>query len=424
MSNCYPFHYEVRFRLISQDADNNFKIQSYVKKCMDKNPLIARKKAFEIFNDYLSYPYQAGRIDKNKRGNYKIIKPTFVKEYLQRVEAKSKEEIKKREGEKPKDLFELALDLVSINSKVSEEFEKFKEDISVYLVISDIELKNKLFNETNIDQSYIDQINNEFVIHKVASYSFNEQSIIDDLEMVELELYNLLNIDVSKIVKEVYHYGLDYEESGEDRESGARRKILATPHFWESLDEYNETNSNYGYKDEAQEEISALDFKDIIEKGESHQVEFKPTLLYNFRTQKGGISVLYIIAKAICGFLNSNGGILFIGVKDSGEVQGLDYDYSLYDSENGRDRILLEIDSLIARYFGVSFKPLINASIEIINEKDVLVVIVEKSDKPVLLKNLRDNVMNKEMFVRMNASTHQLKDIQDIIDYLINNWGK
>lgn len=86
-------------------------------------------------------------------------------------------------------------------------------------------------------------------------------------------------------------------------------------------------------------------------KGESHQIEFKPTLSYNFNTEKGGISVLYIIAKAICGFLNLSGGILFIGVKDSGEMQGINYDYSLYEGKNGIHKILLEVDSLIARFF-------------------------------------------------------------------------
>ena len=54
-----PFYYEVRFRLIAYDAENNFNIQSHVVKCEDENPLTARNKAFEIFNEYLSF--QIGR---------------------------------------------------------------------------------------------------------------------------------------------------------------------------------------------------------------------------------------------------------------------------------------------------------------------------------------------------------------------------
>ena len=422
MPNTFPFYYEVRFRLISYDSDNNFNIQSYIEKCENKDPLIARKKAFEIFNDYLSFPAQKGRVIKDQRGNYKIVKPTFVNELLQQMEIESRLQIKNQNDIQKKTLLEMALDSTSFNLKILEESEKFKEEISIFIVIKDLEILKAVSDWPFYDRLDDEVINKEFEIHKVASYDFEEQYIIDDLEMIELALYKHFNIDVSKLKKTVHHYGLDYAESGEDEEGGAQREILETPQIWSTYENYIESEDYIRPSEIEDTDDTDFNYIDIIKKGESHQIEFKPTLSYNFNTEKGGISVLYIIAKAICGFLNSSGGILFIGVKDSGEIQGIDYDYSLYEGKNGRDKILLEVDSLISRFFGISQKPLITANVERLEDKDVLVIVVEKSSKPVLLLNRRNDLLTKEMYIRMNASTHQLTDMEELIEYLMNNW--
>jgi len=47
----YPFYYEVRFRLIAYDSENNIKHESFIKKCEKDTPLEARKEAFEEFNE-------------------------------------------------------------------------------------------------------------------------------------------------------------------------------------------------------------------------------------------------------------------------------------------------------------------------------------------------------------------------------------
>ena len=423
MTNNPPFHYEVRFRLLAFDIENNFNIQSHAIKCENKDPLKARNKAFEIFDEYLTFPIQNGRVRKNTRGNYEIIRPTFVKEHLKQKDLEAREKLKNIEVSHKKSLLDLALDSTTIFLKNEDEFQQFKEEISIFLIINDLEFL-KIFLKTffNIDENEVYE--NEFEIHKIASYDFDQQKIVDILEMTELELYNYFKIDAGDLKRSVYHYGVDYGESGEDEETGARREILDTPHIWCPYEEYADTMgyTNQSEAEKAEAEESNFDFLDIIKQGESHQVEFKPTLSYNFNTERGGISVLYIIAKTICGFLNSSGGVLFVGVQDSGEVQGLDYDYSLYNSENKKDKILLEVDSLIARFFGISHKPLIQATVEVIDDKDVLVIIVEKNYKPVMLINNKNNILNKEMFIRLNASTHQLIDVEDIIEYIFNNW--
>lgn len=403
----YPFHYEVRFRFLSYKEDNETEIHSRTQVFFNENPLKAREDAFREFNEYLSYKPEEW-LKKNSRGNYVITQPSRISEIS--------------ENNKKSDY-----------SEWRKIFEQYKEGISIFLVVTDEKLAKDLFSlpesEFSNELELLERelgigIKTEFEIHKVASYYFEEQDIIDNLELHELELYNHFNIDTNRLIRIVYHFGLDYSETGEDIEEGAKREILETPYIWQTIEEYQEEKKNNKIGAEEENLTQDVDYLKIINRGEGHQIEFKPTLLYNFNSNKGGIGVLYIIAKTICSFLNSDGGILFIGVKDSGEIQGLKYDYSLF-ADKEKDRLLLQLDTLLVNFLGISITPLVKAFIENIEGKDILVVEIEQSSYPVFLINKKyDGSIEKEFFARMNASTHQLSDIEEIIEYIFNKKWK
>lgn len=84
-----------------------------------------------------------------------------------------------------------------------EKVKKYQEEITVYLVVDDRSLLKE------IDDWYEDDIICEFELHKVASYHYEEQSIIDNLEFYEKALFDFFNINTHNIQKTVYHYGLD-----------------------------------------------------------------------------------------------------------------------------------------------------------------------------------------------------------------------
>ncbi len=107
MSNKYPFHYEVRFKLLAFDSDNNVRIESFTKVFDYKNPLENRKSAFEEFNEYLSF-IETDRLRRNKQGNYYMIQPSCISEKL-------------KQKEKNKDSISLL-----------KEYDQFKEEISVF----------------------------------------------------------------------------------------------------------------------------------------------------------------------------------------------------------------------------------------------------------------------------------------------------
>ena len=406
----YPFYYEVRFSLIAFDLENNINRRSYIKKVEDENPLEARKVAFDYFDEYLSYLIELHRVKKVK-GNYEITQPSFISEILDSAPSY-------KEGT---DTFEEYWGKRREHSKLIDKLDNFsfREEISIFLVVTDEIIARNVLEASENDEN----IEMEFEIYKVASYEIDKQSLVDNLEFYEHKLYKHFKIDISSIEKTVYHYGVDFGESGEDIESGAKRKILDMPYEWDTLEDYNEIMLSV----EKEESSNDLDIETVISRGESHQVEFKPSLLYDFNTQRARYFVKYIIAKTICSFLNSKGGFLFIGVSDNGDLKGIDHDYSLFEG-NKQDKIKLEVDSLISSFFGISKKPLIQVFIERVKEIDLLVIYVEESSKPVFLKKMNKvdgkTEFEKEFFIRMNASTHQVKDIEEIMDYTFNKEWK
>lgn len=417
IDNC-PFHYEVRFSETIYNKEKVIKHESFKREFRNEDPFVAREIAFETFHEYVSFFEQNGRLAKNQRGNLMITKPSFKKELISKKELNNYNEHR-------------------IN------IEQFKAEVSVLLVVDNDDLLEKaeidfwgelIKSETT---SYLIEVGKklglydkrEFDLHKVTSYNISEQDeqeMIDNLYFTELKIYDFLNFSTKDISTEVYHYGEDYYVTGED-EGGAFRQILQTPHIWQTLEEYviglenvpppNKEDTNFSYVK-------------IIQDGESHNVEFKPTLLYKFDTKKGSIAVKYVLAKAICGFLNSDGGLLFIGVSDDGNIQGLSYDYSLFNELKDnkaklKDKMRLEVDSMIVHFFDKSITPLVRTEFQEINGRDILVLVIEKSSNPIFLYNKRNEYIEKEFYIRMNASTRQIMDMEELANYILNkNWNK
>jgi len=91
-------------------------------------------------------------------------------------------------------------------------------------------------------------------------------------------------------------------------------------------------------------EINIQSVLDEINQGESNYLEFKSSLLYDYQkvdanpnlldVDKSSDAVLFSTLKTIAAFLNSAGGILYIGVKDNGEILGIENDFIFSKTRN------------------------------------------------------------------------------------------
>jgi hypothetical protein len=367
-------HYVVKAKLIRLIKGNEIDFLEFEEKFESENPITAREKAFAHYQNFIDVLLEA----KGKK---------YFSDRQARTELTSFID----PGTSTK---------VKIGDKEIEFSDSFGNGIGVFMVV-DQPIEDKIFE---------DKIGEEFLIHGIGRISFSDdpQSLMDALNH-EYWYYEQLNYDTKNYKQNIDFYEYDIAETEPN-------EILETPFDWTGYDKPQE-------EDEIEEpsagKIENTSLEQLIKNGESNQVEFKPTLLFNFSSGKAGIGIKGIVAKAICAFLNSRGGFLFIGVTDKGEIQGLEHDYKLADGKNPKDFFLLEFDQMLSHFLSFSVKSNVVGQFYELEGKEIFVVTVSPSNhRPVFL----NGQTGKEFYVRGEASSQPLTDIEMIVNYCIDRW--
>ena len=120
----------------------------------------------------------------------------------------------------------------------------------------------------------------------------------------------------------------------------------------------------------------------LIEKGEYEKLEFKPYLTkppseyVNNRNQKDKI------IKSIAGFINSNGGILLIGIANSGRILGIGHEYSNQDINLNRDDYGLKLIQILSNQFDKQIlKTFLDMSFHEVYGEDICCILVALTNR-------------------------------------------
>ncbi len=186
--------------------------------------------------------------------------------------------------------------------------------------------------------------------------------------------------------------------------------------------------------------IESTSTEDLLLNGENHFVEFKSSLLWSERLSDeqvkkspskyvqlyGTAASKAIIAASIAGFLNADGGNLFIGIKENkdtnkDELIGIESEFfKLKDKcvDGYRRKIL---DSIIKPFFPSfifnHFNKYLRMEFPIIDDKLMCRISISKADKQVFIK-----IRNVESFyVRIDASTRTLSG-EEVVDYCLERF--
>jgi hypothetical protein len=148
---------------------------------------------------------------------------------------------------------------------------------------------------------------------------------------------------------------------------------------------------------------------DLITQGESGELEFKSTFRWDLKAGKTNPSVERTSLKTISAFLNTSGGILLIGVRDDGSIEGIESDRFANE-----DKFLLHLWTLIRTSLGRDVSPFIQTMLEKKDEKTICIVRCSTSPKPVFLKQPG---FNEEFFIRVGPSSNAM-DISEALRYI------
>ncbi len=142
-----------------------------------------------------------------------------------------------------------------------------------------------------------------------------------------------------------------------------------------------------------------------ISEGEGAGIEFKSSVRMNLRTGKQGKEIELAWLKAVVAFLNTNGGVLLIGVDDDGRIVGLEAD----GFENA-DRCLLHLKNLLHQHIGAEFSGLIDTTLVEAEEGWVAMLECRPATAPVFLQIGK----NEEFYVRSGPSSAKLSPSQTL----------
>ena len=150
---------------------------------------------------------------------------------------------------------------------------------------------------------------------------------------------------------------------------------------------------------------------ELIAQGESDRLEFKSTLQWDVRQNQENKKLQYSSLKTIAAFLNTEGGVLMIGVEDNGDLYGLEKDIQCL--KNGSlDKFERHLVQLIESNIGKRFISSIKVRFATIEDKNICAVYIQKANQKAFLKSDKGT----EFYIRTANSSRSL-NVPDIYDY-------
>jgi predicted HTH transcriptional regulator len=141
----------------------------------------------------------------------------------------------------------------------------------------------------------------------------------------------------------------------------------------------------------------------VVTNGESEAVEFKSTLRTNLHTGSKDPRMELAVLKTLAGFLNTNGGMLVVGVSDDGSPLGIHAD----EFEN-EDKMALHLVDIVKARMGIQAITSLHVRFDDHDDCRVMVVKCRKAPMPVFLKDGE----TERFYIRTGPSTTELRASQ------------
>jgi len=172
--------------------------------------------------------------------------------------------------------------------------------------------------------------------------------------------------------------------------------------------------------DELRDIERTADLERLIAGGESATLELKQTMRWDPQLQQGNKELLRACMKTVCAFLNSGGGMLLIGVADTGEPTGLEDDLQDFSGKKTVDAFELKFRDAISVNITPDPNQLVTLSFPYVNRIQICRVDVSRSPRPVF--GAAKSGGPAEFFVRKGNASHSLTNLKEACEYVHDHW--
>ena len=163
------------------------------------------------------------------------------------------------------------------------------------------------------------------------------------------------------------------------------------------------------------EPVKERPLAELIQLGESLSLEFKSTLQWDVVEGRVNKALRHSVLKTIAAFLNTEGGVLVVGVEDNGNVCGIELDLNALGAST--DRFGQLMSQLIADRIGPQYGHLSKVRYEVLHGKTVCIVEVDKSPEPAYLSGDK----GQQFYIRVGNTSRALEPEQTV-RHIQMNW--
>ena len=250
------------------------------------------------------------------------------------------------------------------------------------------------------------EITNRAVLTQTANRSKSNNAAKDYLALAQSTFPNSLKLQVipeDESLWRLENFELFLEE---------RRRMLA-----DQLNAYLE-----GITETSDSDVK-LGVEELIAEGENFGVELKATLRWDLRLQKVNKELETVILKTIAAFSNHEGGILFIGVADKRDIEGLDSDYATL-KDGSKDGFEMHLLNLVAKAYGTDIAASgVKVTFPVIDDNEICMVEIREGKKPLYTEIVdKSGAKSNKFYVRRGNSSHELP-LTEVADYVASRFG-
>lgn len=190
-----------------------------------------------------------------------------------------------------------------------------------------------------------------------------------------------------------------------------RRAILA-----------QELNAYLNSITESREAAVEVSIEDLIEEGESNELEFKSSLRWSYKEGTVNKKLEEVIVKSLAAFSNGEGGTLLIGVDDDAQVLGLEHDYS--SLRGTKDEFELHLRNIINKAFGVSFATTnLHITFPSLEDQEICRIDIKEGKEPCYVTMTDRHGGKTEKFYVRSGNTSIELPLNEVAGYIQTRFG-
>lgn len=150
----------------------------------------------------------------------------------------------------------------------------------------------------------------------------------------------------------------------------------------------------------------------LIAAGEGEFVEFKASLMWDYRKQAVNKELYEPVMKNLVAFMNARGGLLLIGVNDDGEIAGIEPDLQTL-RKPGVDGFENVFNMAFGKMVGMEYRPFITVSFPVLEDKTLCAISVRPATHPAYLRH-----QGKEEFYLRTGNSSNALGVSAAVQYI------